>query len=112
MLTHFIVFKSGQIHKCPLASPLCSGTYGGRDGHLDCRRGSQGNCPNRNDNQNSSYRRGPQRDHPGDNFNQDVNFLGYRQNPMDWPALTEESWLKPIRELIRSELENWGPARW
>ena len=25
MLSHFIVFKSCQNHKCPLASPLCSG---------------------------------------------------------------------------------------
>ena len=69
------------------------------------------NHPNRKNNQNRNDRQGPQMDHPNEKFNQDVNFLGYRQNPMDWPALTEESLLKPLRELIRAELENWGPAR-
>ena len=86
-----------------------NGKYGGRDGHLDNRRGSQRNRPNGNENQNSNYRRDPQRDRPGDNFN---HFLGYRQSPMDWPVPTERGWLEPIRELIRSELENWSPARW
>ena len=88
-----------------------SGTYRGHNSHLNSHQGSQMNHPNRNDNQKRNYRQGPQMDHPNEKFNQDVNFLGYRQNPMDWPALTEESLLKPLRELIRAELKNWGPAR-
>ena len=69
---------------------------------------------NRSNGKSNQYKnecQGPQRDHPNDNVNRDVDFLGYRQSPMDWPALVEESLLKPLRELIRVEVENWGPGR-
>ena len=91
--------------------------YRGYGSHPNSHRGSQINHSNGNYNDNYNYnlnrnkRQGPLNDHPDDNFNRDVNFLEYRRNPTDWPTLVEERLLKPLMELLRGELENWGPAR-
>ena len=60
---------------------------------------------------NTNNRQGPQINHLNERSNQNVNFLGYHQNPMDWPTPMEEKLLKTLRELIRVESESWGPAR-
>ena len=53
----------------------------------------------------------PQINHSNEKYNQNVNFLGYQQNPMDWPTLMEEKLLRTLREFIQVESNNWGPAR-
>ena len=88
-----------------------SDTYRGYNSHSNSHRGSQMNHSNGKYNLNRNKRQGPLRDRPEDKFNQDANFLGYQQNPTDWPTLLEESLLKPLMKLLRVELENWGPAR-
>ena len=88
-----------------------SDTYRGYNSHSNSHRGSQMNHPNVKYNLNRNKRQGPLRDHPEDKFNRDENFMGYRQNQTDWPTLVEERLLKPMMDLLRVELENWGPAR-
>ena len=62
-------------------------------------------------NQNTNNRQGPQINHSKEKFNTNVNFLGYQQNPMEWPTFMEEKLLKTLREFIQVESNNWGPAR-
>ena len=53
---------------------------------------------------------GPQMDHPNEKYNQNVNFLGYRQNPMDWPTPMEKLF-RTLREFFQVGSNGWDPVR-
>ena len=54
----------------------------------------------------------PQINHSKEKYNQNVNFLGYQQNPTDWPTPMEEKLLRKLREFLQVGSNGWDPARW
>ena len=69
-------------------------------GHVNSHQGLQMHHSKEKYNQNTNNRQGPQINHSKEKFNQNVIFLGYQQNPMDWPTLMEEKLKKKLRQFI------------